>query len=244
MSRAFLPPAFIGVVERGEIDRRPILQQRLARSARLNLLERLSHLLSALKQQTLLNRRLCLNQEFSKERLLTLPKAQTEGGLRSGTEERASYHFHTGWIKKGRERIRVGRATGRPRCIEGAGRAARDQIFGTGAGWAVRPADLSLRALSQGFSLTRGGVDRCSTARLGKDRSTPGIEISLPADPRVEAGGVHHIKKAPPLFVLSVGSAQTLDSEKVGYSLYIDGIENFRERMKQRERREVTRPIE
>ena len=71
-----------------------------------------------------------------------------------------------GWIKKGRERIRVGRATGRPRCIEGAGRAARDQIFGTGAGWAVRPADLSLRALSQGFSLTRGGVDRCSTGKI------------------------------------------------------------------------------
>lgn len=58
----------------------------------------------------------------------------------------------------------------------------------------------------------------------------------------VEAGGVHHIKKAPPLFVLSVGSAQTFDSEKVGYSLYIEGIENFRGRMKQRERREVTRP--
>lgn len=27
MTRAFLPPAFIGVGERGEIDRRPILQQ-------------------------------------------------------------------------------------------------------------------------------------------------------------------------------------------------------------------------
>jgi hypothetical protein len=71
-----------------------------------------------------------------------------------------------GWIKGENASELEGQRGDRGASKVRAGRAARDQIFGTGAGWAVRPADLSLRALSQGFSLTRGWVDRCSTGKI------------------------------------------------------------------------------